>query len=107
MPYYRSYLKHAVLAGRHGRQQPVHVDRRRQVLRRVAGHEARRRHPKTVVLPNKDYVPGIVHDESLRNLVYPLDWDGDRRLRRAAVRPQGRARRRLEGRLRLPLDARS
>jgi hypothetical protein len=32
-------------------------------------------HPKTVVLPNKDYVPGIVPNESLRNLVYPLDWN--------------------------------
>ena len=31
--------------------------------------------PKTFVLPNKEYVPGIVHGESLRNLVYPLDWD--------------------------------
>ena len=31
--------------------------------------------PKTVVLPNKDYIPGIVPDESLRNLKYPLDWD--------------------------------
>ena len=30
------------------------------------------RSPKTVVLPNKDYVPGIVHNESLRNLIYPL-----------------------------------
>src|SRR6266571_4433992 len=33
-------------------------------------------HPKTVALPNKDYVPGIVPSESLRNLVYPLDWYG-------------------------------
>src|SRR5918912_1115943 len=23
-----------------------------------------------------EYVPGIVHEESLRNLVYPLDWQG-------------------------------
>jgi len=30
--------------------------------------------PRTLVLPNKNYVPGIKHDESLRNLVYPLDW---------------------------------
>ena len=30
--------------------------------------------PKTVALPNKDYIPGIVHEESLRNLVYPLPW---------------------------------
>ena len=28
-----------------------------------------------MVLPNKDYVPGIVHPDSLRNLSYPLDWD--------------------------------
>ncbi|MBK9124474.1 MAG: hypothetical protein IPM16_15350 [Chloroflexi bacterium] len=31
-------------------------------------------HPKTVVLPNHSYVPGIVPNESLRNLTYPLDW---------------------------------
>jgi hypothetical protein len=30
--------------------------------------------PKTVVLPNKAYVPGIVPTESLRNLIYPMDW---------------------------------
>lgn len=27
------------------------------------------------MLPNKDYVPGIVHNESLRNLLFPLNWD--------------------------------
>jgi biotin carboxylase len=31
--------------------------------------------PKTVLLPNKGYVPGIVPGESLRNLRYPLNWD--------------------------------
>ncbi len=31
--------------------------------------------PKTVVLPNKDYIAGIVPDKSLRNLEYPLNWD--------------------------------
>jgi hypothetical protein len=30
--------------------------------------------PKTVVLPNKHYIPGIKHDESLRNLEFPLNW---------------------------------
>lgn len=29
--------------------------------------------PKTVLLPQKDYIPGIV-SESLRNLQFPLDW---------------------------------
>ncbi len=31
--------------------------------------------PKTVLLPQKDYIPGIV-SESLRNLEFPLDWQG-------------------------------
>jgi hypothetical protein len=31
--------------------------------------------PKTVALPNKDYIPGIDPNKSLRNLQYPLDWD--------------------------------
>jgi hypothetical protein len=31
--------------------------------------------PKTVLLPQKDYVSGIV-SESLRNLEFPLDWQG-------------------------------
>ena len=59
--------------------------------------------PKTLVLPNKDYVPGIVPTESLRNLIFPLDWQGDHGLRGPALHPEGRARRRLEGSLRLPL----
>jgi hypothetical protein len=32
--------------------------------------------PKTIALPNREYIPGIKHDESLRNLKYPIDWDG-------------------------------
>jgi hypothetical protein len=31
--------------------------------------------PRTIVLPMKSYPEGVV-SESLRNLVYPLDWDG-------------------------------
>ena len=31
--------------------------------------------PRTVLLPQKDYIPGIV-SESLRNLEFPLDWQG-------------------------------
>jgi glutathione synthase/RimK-type ligase-like ATP-grasp enzyme len=32
--------------------------------------------PRTVVLPNKEYVKGIVPSESLKNLEFPLDWEG-------------------------------
>src|SRR6266571_1661960 len=31
--------------------------------------------PKTVVLPNKEYVPDIDPQVSLRNLQFPLDWE--------------------------------
>jgi hypothetical protein len=31
--------------------------------------------PKTVLLPQKAYPPGIIPDRSLRNLKFPLDWE--------------------------------
>jgi hypothetical protein len=31
--------------------------------------------PRTVMLPQKDYIPAIVKDRSLRNLEYPLNWE--------------------------------
>ena len=31
--------------------------------------------PRTVMLPQKDYIPAIAKDRSLRNLEYPLNWD--------------------------------
>jgi hypothetical protein len=31
--------------------------------------------PRTVMLPQKDYIPAIVKDRSLRNLEFPLNWD--------------------------------
>ncbi|HVY45859.1 MAG TPA: hypothetical protein VHB21_08270 [Minicystis sp.] len=30
--------------------------------------------PRTAMLPQKDYIPAIVKDRSLRNLEFPLDW---------------------------------
>lgn len=31
--------------------------------------------PRTVMLPQKDYIPAIVKDRSLRNLQFPLNWE--------------------------------
>jgi hypothetical protein len=31
--------------------------------------------PRTVMLPQKDYIPAISKDRSLRNLEYPLNWE--------------------------------
>ena len=76
VPYYRSYLKHAVLQGVTVVNNPFMWTADDKFFEASLAHKLGVAHPKTVALPNKEYVPGIVHDESLRNLVYPLDWQG-------------------------------
>jgi hypothetical protein len=76
VPYYRTYLKHAVLQGATVVNNPFMWTADDKFFGAGLAHALGIAHPKTVVLPNKEYVPGIVHDESLRNLVYPLDWQG-------------------------------
>jgi hypothetical protein len=75
VPYYRSYLKYAVLQGVAVINNPFMWTADDKFFEAALAEKLGVAHPRTVVLPNKDYVPGIVHDESLRNLVYPLDWD--------------------------------
>jgi hypothetical protein len=72
--FYRTFLKHAAIQGTTIVNNPFmwsaddkFIDATLAVRHGVA-------HPKTMVLPNKDYIPGISHAESLRNLNYPLDW---------------------------------
>ena len=74
--FYRTYLKHAAIQGTTVINNPFmwsaddkFIDATLAVRHGVA-------HPKTMVLPNKDYIKGISHTESLRNLAYPLDWRG-------------------------------
>jgi hypothetical protein len=76
VPYYRSYLKHAVLQGVTVVNDPFMWDADDRFFGAALAEKLGIAHPKTVVLPNKDYGPGVVPTESLRNLVYPLDWDG-------------------------------
>ncbi|CAN5497922.1 hypothetical protein BH23BAC4_BH23BAC4_07180 [soil metagenome] len=75
VPFYRTYLKHAVLQGTTVVNNPFMWSADDKFFGATLAHKLGIAHPKTVVLPHKEYVPGIVHDESLRNLVYPLDWD--------------------------------
>jgi hypothetical protein len=75
IPYYRSYLKHAVLAGATVVNNPFMWTADDKFFGASLASKLGIAHPKTVALPNRDYVPGIKHDESLRNLIYPLDWD--------------------------------
>ncbi len=74
VPYYRSYLKHAVLEGVTVINNPFMWTADDKFFGASLCKKLGLAHPKTVVLPNKDYVPGIVKTESLRNLEYPLNW---------------------------------
>lgn len=75
VPYYRSYLKNAVLQGTAVINNPFMWTADDKFFEAALATRLGVASPKTVVLPNKDYVPGIVHDESLRNLQFPLDWE--------------------------------
>ena len=76
IPYYRTYLKHAVLQGAIVVNNPFMWTADDKFFDASLATKLGVASPKTVALPNKDYIPGIVHDESLRNLIYPLDWQG-------------------------------
>jgi hypothetical protein len=76
VPYYRSYLKHAALQGCTVVNNPFMWTADDKFFGASLATRLAIPSPKTVALPNKDYVAGIKHDESLRNLNYPLDWQG-------------------------------
>ncbi len=75
VPYYRSYLKNAALQGVKVINDPFMWTADDKFFGASLADKLGVVSPKTLVLPNKDYVPGIIHNESLRNLKYPLDWN--------------------------------
>jgi len=74
VPYYRSYLKNAVLQGVTVINNPFMWTSDDKYFEASLAAKLDIASPKTIVLPNKEYVPGIVHPDSLRNLIAPLDW---------------------------------
>ncbi len=74
VPYYRSYLKHAVLEGCTVVNNPFMWSADDKLFDASLASELGVASPKTIALPNREYVPGIHHQESLRNLKYPVDW---------------------------------
>jgi hypothetical protein len=74
VPYYRSYLKQAVVQGVTVINNPFMWSADDKFFGAALASRLGVAHPKTLALPNKGYVPGIVPGESLRNLKYPLDW---------------------------------
>jgi hypothetical protein len=75
VPFYRSYLKQAVLQGKAVVNNPFMWTADDKFFGAALVTRLGVASPKTVALPNKSYVPGIVPAESLRNLQYPLDWE--------------------------------
>lgn len=76
VPFYRSWLKHALVRGVRVINSPLMWTADDKFFGATLAEALGIRSPKTVLLPNKEYVPGIKHDESLRNLEFPLDWEG-------------------------------
>ena len=74
VPYYRTYLKHAALEGATIVNNPFMWSADDKLFGASLATRLGVASPKTVALPNREYIPGIVHNESLRNLTYPLDW---------------------------------
>ena len=72
--FYRAYLKHASLLGTKVVNNPFMWSADDKFFDASLATVVGVAHPKTVVLPNKDYIPGISHSESLRNLKFPMDW---------------------------------
>jgi hypothetical protein len=74
VPYYRSYLKNAALQGVKVVNDPFMWSADDKFFDASLANKLGVASPRTVVLPNHSYVPGIVPTESLRNLQFPLDW---------------------------------
>lgn len=74
IPYYRAYLKNAVLQGTIVVNNPFWWSADDKYTGASIADKLGIPHPKTVALPTHSYVEGVV-SESLRNLQYPIPWD--------------------------------
>ena len=75
VPYYRATLKRMALEGTIVINNPFWWSADDKFFNYSLGRKLGVAIPKTVLLPQKDYIEGIV-SESLRNLEFPLDWEG-------------------------------
>jgi glutathione synthase/RimK-type ligase-like ATP-grasp enzyme len=76
VPFYRAYLKSVALQGTAVVNDPFWWEADEKFFECTLARRLGVAVPKTVVLPNKAYIADIEPETSLRNLEYPLDWDG-------------------------------
>ena len=75
--YYRGALKHAVLHGAYVINNPFWWTADDKYFNYSVMHKLGLAIPRTVLLPQKGYPADVdLTAESLRNLVFPIDWDG-------------------------------
>ena len=75
--YYRGFLKHAALQGTHVINNPFWWTADDKFFNYAVAAKLGIAIPKTVLLPQKDYPKDVdLTPESLRNLQYPIDWEG-------------------------------
>lgn len=75
MPFYRAWLKNAVLTGTHVINNPFWGSADDKFFNYALASQHGVSVPRTVLLPHKQFPPQI-NDRSVSNLEYPLDWDG-------------------------------
>src|ERR687893_2728670 len=75
VPFYRAFLKRAALEGTTIVNNPFWWSADDKFFNYSLAEKLGVAVPRTVLLPQKDYIEGIV-SESLRNLEFPLDWQG-------------------------------
>jgi hypothetical protein len=75
--YYRAFLKHAVLEGTYVINNPFWWTADDKFFNYSVARRLGVAVPKTLLLPQKSYPADVdLTPESLRNLGYPIDWDG-------------------------------
>ncbi len=74
MPFYRSFLKNAVLTGTQVINNPFWWSADDKFFNYALATKLGVAVPRTVLLPHKQYPPQI-GEKSLRNLEFPLDWE--------------------------------
>lgn len=75
IPFYRAYLKNAALNGTAVANNPFWWSADEKFFNNCLATKVGVAVPKTVLLPSKDHPPDT-NERSMRNLGYPLDWDG-------------------------------
>ncbi|HEX8473845.1 MAG TPA: hypothetical protein VF666_07405 [Pyrinomonadaceae bacterium] len=75
VPFYRGFLKRAALEGTTVINNPFWWSADDKFFNYSLAEKLGVAVPRTVLLPQKDYIEGVT-SESLRNLEFPLDWQG-------------------------------